>query len=49
MLAETDEFVVIANEEVAISATFDDLWTREPSNRRVQAWALPAPRGQQAA
>ncbi len=50
LVAEGEAFVVIANEEVAISRTFDaDLRTREPSNRRVGVWGLPPHRRRQAA
>ena len=42
IVAETDEFVAVANEEIALSATFErKLETREPSNRQIRAWFLP--------
>lgn len=46
MLAETEAFVAIATEEVALRAAFPGpLRVREPSNRRAQVFRLPAPRG----
>ncbi len=42
IVAETEEFVALANEEVAIATTFEGtLKTREPSNRQIRAWFLP--------
>jgi glutamate synthase domain-containing protein 1 len=42
IVAETDEFVAIANEELALRATFEgEFQAREPSGRRVQVWLLP--------
>ncbi len=50
ILAETEELVAVANEEVALASTFErNLRTREPSNRQVQAWFLPRQSQRQAA
>jgi glutamate synthase domain-containing protein 1 len=50
IVAETEEFVALANEEVAIATTFEGtLKTREPSNRQVRAWVLPRRNERQAA
>lgn len=50
IVAETDEFVALANEEVALSTTFEGkLQTREPSSRQVRVWVLPAQSRRQAA
>ena len=50
IVAETEEFVALANEEIAIGSTFEmKLQTREPSNRQVQAWSLPPRTRRQAA
>lgn len=50
IVAETEEFVAVANEEIALRTTFEGtLETREPSNRQVQAWFLPRGGGRQAA
>ncbi|MBI2552952.1 MAG: hypothetical protein HYV92_00635 [Candidatus Rokubacteria bacterium] len=50
IVTESEEFVALANEEVAIRTTFEGtLETWEPSNRQVQAWFLPRGGGRQAA
>ena len=42
IVAETEAFVVIATEEIALSHTFaEKLDTREPSNRQAKVWTLP--------
>ena len=42
IVAETEAFVVIATEEIALSHTFaEKLDTREPSNRQAKVWILP--------
>ncbi|MBI4608033.1 MAG: glutamine phosphoribosylpyrophosphate amidotransferase [Candidatus Rokubacteria bacterium] len=42
IVAETDDFVALANEEIALSTTFEmKLQTLEPSNRQVRVWSLP--------
>ena len=42
IVAETEAFVVIATEEIALSHTFaEELDTREPSNRQAKVWILP--------
>ena len=42
IVAETEAFVVIATEEIALSHTFaEKLDTREPSNRQAKGWILP--------
>jgi len=50
IVTETDEFVAVANEEIALRTTFEgEFQTREPSNRQVQAWFLPRRTRRQAA
>jgi len=50
MLAETEAFVALATEEVALRAAFPGpLRVREPSNRQAQAFALPGPKGRRRA
>jgi glutamate synthase domain-containing protein 1 len=50
IVAETAEFVALANEELALSTTFEGkLQTREPSSRQVRVWVLPARSRRQAA
>ena len=50
IVTESEEFVAVTNEEVAIRTTFEGtLETREPSNGQVQAWFLPQRRGREAA
>jgi len=50
IVAETDELVALANEEVAIATTLEGtLKTREPSNRQIRAWFLPRRNERQAA
>ena len=42
IVAETEAFVVIATEEIALSHTFaEKLDAREPSNRQAKVWILP--------
>jgi len=49
ILMETPELVAVANEELALRATFEgDFQTREPSSRQVQAWFLRPPRAEAA-
>ncbi len=50
IVAETEDFVALANEEIALSTTFErKLQTREPSSRQVGVWFLPRGRRRQAA
>jgi glutamate synthase domain-containing protein 1 len=50
IVAETEEFVALANEEIALSTTFErPLRTREPSSRQVQVWPRVRGSGRQAA
>ncbi|MBI4560768.1 MAG: glutamine phosphoribosylpyrophosphate amidotransferase [Candidatus Rokubacteria bacterium] len=50
IVAETDEFVALVNEEGALRTTFEgDFQAREPSGRQVRAWFLPSRNRQQAA
>ncbi len=50
IVAETDEFVALANEEIALGTTFEGkLQTREPSSGQVQTWFLPPRTRRQAA
>ena len=44
LVAETEEFAALANEEIALSAAFEaKLETREPSNRVVRVWRRRSP------
>ena len=50
IVAETDEFVAVANEEIALTTTFErTLEARELTNRQVRAWTLPRRTGRRAA
>lgn len=50
IVMETPEFVAVANEEIALRATFEgNFQTREPSSRQVQTWAVPGRTRRQAA
>jgi glutamate synthase domain-containing protein 1 len=50
IVAETEEFVAVANEEIAMTATFErTLDAREPSNRQARAWFRARRQGRRAA